>query len=383
MSASDDVVITGDLSSQSVRGHQVSVFVDDGKRETLPEILAYWQQGLFAAGYTGEDRSALGRHYWHRLVLANDSARALKVSLVAGAAHTDHVALFVPDYQGRLLHREAGDSQPWLPVSARSRIPVFELELPPYARLPIYVKSSALLNKNDALGVWDPDLLQRREAKIHMMYGVLFGSMSLLVLFVMAAFFRRRDAQLLRFAGCVLSTLLCLFLLHGFSTQIVPVTTFVPVDKLLAMTAGLMLGFGLSFFRRYLKLSEHSVVVDEIARVLQWCCFSLLLSSMMPPSLQTFMLILGFGVTSVLSILYVCYAWFRRGGRLTLFAVGWIVLSASELFAAPWVQSNLPHFPAYHYLVHLPALGAVFGFICMGWVLLGAKVPSKALEAGT
>lgn len=377
--AIDDVLVSAPLAGQIIQPQQLAFYVDSDGQSKFGDVLLQWQQGNFESGVSEASRSiSASTMYWLRFVLVNTSSRTQSLVLTAGGAQIDRVSLYIPDYKSRLLHRQAGDAQVWTPGKIRARLPVFAFELASGARLPVYLRSDDLAKLRSNLEIWSPDRFLQRESRLTVMFGVLFGGLFVLVICMLVIYSAGRDRVVAIFAAYVLAAVSCVSLIYGLPSLWMSERLIPMVNTLMAISAGLTLGFGLLFYRRYLRLALRSEIADSVICVMQWFAFSMVLSPVLPMLLQCILVTFAVGVAPAVTIVYVYFLWLRGWSNVGIFTVGWSLLCADVLLMSLQLTGLLS---LHGWKSDVLLWGGFVSILTLCWALMRDGVRAQLLDA--
>lgn len=361
-------------------GLHIAVLEDPDGALAVSAVHGAWAQGRFERSPTPLlNRGTTNSVYWTRLTLSNPHAGSRRVILSHDYAPTDDVRLYVLQDNGDIVSMIGGDSVRPDPAAPRTRLAAFDLELPPGALLPVYVRTATTSNMNLELSLWPPRQFHWRESRINMAYGALFGAIAATILYLLYAARLAREPNALLLAAYLGAFACYLAFLNGFASPWLPGALLPHVNSLHLASLGLLFGFGALFYRRFLQLATYGPKFDRVVALLQWLGFAIVLSPLLPAALVGACLAIVAGPGPLLTTAYAFYMWYQRREFADVFAIGWTLAHLSSLAGTLRVAGVLPNSDL---LLHLPAAGCAVACGFFTWAI-ARRVASERAYAYT
>lgn len=270
--------------------------------------------GQLSAGYT---RDAL----WLRLCLPPADAGARSRWLRIAPPMLDKLALYLPQGDGYAEHR-AGDH---LPFSEREwNYRLFAIPVPPgtdTAR-PAYLRIETTSALNMRIDLWSEAEFQRLVALESMFYGVLVGTVVLLVAFSLVSWRWLGETLYLFYAANVLAGGFFLLMNAGFGSQFLYPESGAMNDRFIAWFTGPILAVHVLFFTYLFAVRRHLPRMYPMMLALAAVYALLAPASFLTDwrNIGVLLQLLAFPVTLLWMLLVVYLGWKDRERRIYIFA---------------------------------------------------------------
>jgi diguanylate cyclase (GGDEF)-like protein len=348
-------------------GLQIALLEDPDGTLEIEDVKHAWAEGRFELSSSPLlNRGTTNSAFWARVELLNPHAVPRHVILSHDYAPMDDIRLYVEEENSVLVQRVAGDSVVPQPAGPGARLAAFELAVPPGASLPLYARIATTSNMSLEFSLWPPQQFHWREARINMVYGLLFGGIAATILYLLYAARLAREPNALLLAAYLAAFGCYLAFLNGFPSLWLPVALLPHVNTLHLASLGLLFGFGAMFYRRFLQLATYGPKFDRVVGVLQWLGFAIVLSPVLPAAVMGACLAIVAGAGPLLTTGYAFYMWYQRREFADIFAIGWTLAHASSLAGTLRVAGVLPNSDL---LLHLPAAGCAVACGFFTWAI--------------
>lgn len=311
---------------------------------------------------------------WLRLTLRNSTAVRRRVYLVFQYPVTDSVALFVVRGDGRVESLQAGDAVPSSAAVVPSRHFTFPVDLDAGedAVCLLRVRSAASLSL--PLRVVEERTLAVMGQRDSLLYGLVFGGMVLVVLYLLAT--QRRERWLLWFCVYILAFGLHVAVRGGYVLLALGREGWRFTNLIQVAVIGLLFFSGAAFYRSFLALGDRSRALDGVMAALQYLSLALMPLFLFPNPALIPLSAAVYLVGPLFSASLAVILWLRRVPNAGLFAAGWAVAHLVSVMDFLRIYAVLPYTAAGEWM--LPAsLG--MALLCLSWAVMRRGARDAAL----
>lgn len=270
--------------------------------------------GQLSAGYT---RDAL----WLRLCLPPAEAGARPRWLRIAPPMLDKLALYLPRGDGYAEHR-TGDHRPFVEREWDYRL--FAISVPPDtdASRPAYLRIETTSALNMRIDLWSEAAFQQLVVLESMFYGVLVGTVVLLVAFSLVSWRWLGETLYLFYAVNVLAGGFFLLMNAGFGSQFLYPESGVMNDRFIAWFTGPILAIHVLFFTYLFAVRRHLPRMYPMMLALAAVYALLAPASFLTDwrNIGVLLQLLAFPVTLLWMLLVVYLGWKDRERRIYIFA---------------------------------------------------------------
>ncbi|MBL8021940.1 MAG: SpoIIE family protein phosphatase [Leptospirales bacterium] len=321
-------------------GAQDVLFLEDAENKlSIEQIKA--SQDFKATGSL--DLLETGKTYWLRLEFSG--SRPGEYILEAISDLVDRIQVYYPAGD-QYLTKESGVAFPFAHREIANRYSAFRIPVTPNA--PIYLKLHFNIKQHFSLKLWDREAFARKNRREHMVFGLYYGALIIMVLYNLFLAISLRSLNYLYYVLYILSFGFYQTTLNGISFEYFwPQLSGLDV-KASFISAGLSIFFSGLFARQFLGITKRSPFFNRLLLALSGTAAVWILLSQFIPYQASNLIGRILGSIAVPTILAASiWAW-RDGYRparffflaWSLFLIGVLMFTLTGLGIIPWTPAS-------------------------------------------
>jgi signal transduction histidine kinase len=268
--AAEPVIIT-QAKKEYHLGLHMDILEDKSGKLTIEDILHLQTDNLFQQ--SNEDAPGFGfsnSTYWARIKIKSNLPDEITYYLDLKYPMLDHVEFYTPDSDNNLKKFIAGDHHPFHERVLEYTNFVFPVLLQPGKEITCYLLCRTSSSVNLPLVLLSPSALAETTSLEHLMQGMYFGIVLVMILYNLFLFIAIRDTTYLYYVLFILGFMLFQLALNGFSFQYLWPNSIWWANNNLPFFIFFAYMFGAMFTRSILNTEKHLPRADKILYYLQY-----------------------------------------------------------------------------------------------------------------
>lgn len=220
--------------------------------------------------------------WWVRMQLKAVKGHPFAGTMVVAAQGCDRVDVRLRSSTGKERLIRLGDDIPFYKREVFSRLQSFRLTLKPEEVVDITIRYQTTNGMRFPLKIYSAHAYERHNASEHMLYGVYFGILFVMLLYNAVLFFVVRDAVSVDYLNFLVTFALGVTSLTGFAYEYFWPDALYWTDRAHPFFLNLAMFFGMRFIQRYIDLPRYSPNLARLLKGLRYMALILAIVSLGP-----------------------------------------------------------------------------------------------------
>ena len=256
---------------------QARVFIDDEKSYTLEQILTLPESNFVS--HKNFNFGLSKKAYWIKLRITPDNSNQDWLLEISHPV-LDHVALYIPEDNGKYNVKKSGDALPFHNRSIKHRTFLFELPLKENQVNVFYIRVSSESTVSVPMKIWNEKAMTENRVNEQMVFGIYYGLIIAMALYNFFLFIYVKDLSYLFYVIYIVSFGLLQMSLNGLAFQYVwPNSTWF-ASYAPTFLIPFLASFVVQFTRYFLLTAEKIPKMDKFFQIVFWLGIILTVNAM-------------------------------------------------------------------------------------------------------